>query len=196
MKTVKFGTTICGFDNENSAKRSKEQWKKIIISILKIKNYQNNLDGHSWNFNNKVKRYVSCNSYYHISKEVEKKIVNKNKELQHLVKYGHPVDMKTFFYGKDKETTIDHMIPTAVIVNELLKLVGKKNIEKKANEILDRCGTVSIILREENEHLNLWGLTKKMPNNWNFNKSYLDRYKAVGIKLSKSFVFRTKGICI
>ena len=186
-------------NNHNSvctANKSKEQWKKIIISILKIKNYQNNLDGHSWNFNNKVKRYVSCNPYYHISKEVEKKIVNTNNYLKNLIEKKQPVDMKKFFYGKDKETTIDHMIPTAVIVDELLKLIGKNNIEKKANKILNNCGNVSIILRKENKHLNSFGLTRKMPDDWNFNKSYIERYKVVGIKLSKAFVYRTKEICI
>ena len=179
-----------------SANKSKEQWKKIIISILKIKNYQNNLDGHSWNFNNKVKRYVSCNPYYHISKEVEKKIVNTNNYLKNLIEKKQPVDMKKFFYGKDKETTIDHMIPTAVIVNELLKLIGKNNIEKKVKRILNKCGNVSIILRKENKHLNSFGLTRKMPNDWNFNKSYIERYKTAGIKLSKAIVYRTKEICI
>lgn len=180
----------------NTAKKSKEQWKKIIISILNIKNYQNTLDGHSWNFNNKVKRYVSCNSFYHISKEAEKKIINKNKHLKSLIKKNQPVDMKKFFYGKDKKTTIDHMIPTAVIVDELLKLVGKTNIKNKANKILNRCGNVSIILRKENKKLNTKKLTRKMPLNWNFNKSYTDRYKAAGIKLSKTLVYRTKEICI
>jgi hypothetical protein len=208
MKKIKFGFKHLpynfsqnyiqfGIESGTSIKQSKEQWEKIIISILKIENYQNKLDGHSWSFNNILKRYVSCSAYYHLSKEVEEKIVNKDKLLQQLINSEEYIDIKKYFYGKNKETTLDHMIPTAVIVEELLKLVGKNNIEKKTKEILNNSGTVSIILREENESLNFLGFSKKMPNNWNFKKSYLDRYKFANIKLSKTLVRRgKKEICI
>lgn len=84
-----------------------------------------------------------------------------------------------------KEVTLDHAIPTKVLIEKFLNLLTTKNLTaEKIDELLHQFCVVMIITKEENSLLDV-EYKSSMPSNWNDVDIYA-RYTAVGIKFENN----------
>jgi hypothetical protein len=156
-------------------------WIDVISAIISQPSFNINVGDMSYVFKNMIAKFVSSADFYKVSKAVYEQIISKNDELYKIIKSDQRVNIKKYFYGKDKSTLLEHMIPTSVTARALLAL-GPSASKEDVSFILRNSGCVAIILREEDKLLP----KSKMPENWQLGDSYYARYIEAGIEIQES----------
>ncbi len=168
-------------------------WLDMIHAIINTKKFNDSYDSRSdirYILHNMIAKYASCAEYYHVSKGTESLICD-NRPLMTLVKEGDKIDMKKYFYGKDKPTLLEHTVPASVVAKELLKTdCGHDDCKK----ILTSTAQVTVLTREENGRLTEFGLHSKMPEGWSIGEHINARYSTAHIALSDMLVKRDEKI--
>jgi hypothetical protein len=155
-------------------------WIDVITAILAQPTFDVKIGNMGYVFKNMIAKFVSSSDYYRVSTGVFNSMIKNNLELHQLILNDSPLNMKKYFYGKDKPSLLEHMIPTSVIAKSLLAL-GKEPKKEQVSFILRNSGEVAIILRTEDKLLS----KSKMPENWNFSDSYYARYLEAGVTLEE-----------
>ncbi len=73
-----------------------------------------------------------------------------------------------------------------------LKLLSSDLSKEEVFSDLKASGPVAMILREEDQILNQYGLQRKMPDGWVWGDAPLARYQVAGIDIAKEFI-RVEG---
>jgi hypothetical protein len=155
-------------------------WIDVITAILAQPTFDVKIGNMGYVFKNMIAKFVSSSDYYRVSTGVFNTIIRNNLELHELILNDVPLNMKKYFYGKDKPSLLEHMVPTSVIAKSLLAL-GNAPKREQISFILRNSGEVAIILRTEDKLLS----KSKMPENWNFSDSYYARYLEAGVTLEE-----------
>jgi len=163
-------------------------WIDVITAVLAQPTFDVKIGNMGYVFKNMIAKYVSSADYYRVSYGAFNQIIKPNLELLRLIEADEPLDMKKYFYGKDKPSLLEHMIPTSVTANALLCL-GKSPSKENVSYILRNSGEVAIVLRDEDKLLS----KSKMPKNWTFSDSYQARYIEAGIELVDNIRVRRNG---
>ena len=144
-------------------------------------------------FKNMIAKFVSSAERYRTSTGVLQLIQN-DENLSTLVSKDAIINMKKYFYGKDKPTLLEHMIPASVIAKLLVTSESKD--KSTVENILSSAGEVAVILRSEDELLTKHPekLKSKMPNGWQIGDPYTARYDTANIILSDIWIRRDKSI--
>ena len=153
-------------------------WIDVITAILAQPTFDVKIGNMGYVFKNMIAKFVSSADCYRVSSGVFNSMIKNNLELYQLILNDSPLNMKKYFYGKDKPSLLEHMVPTSVTAKALLAL-GKEPTKEQVSFILRNSGEIAIILREENKLLP----RSKMPENWNFSDSYYARYLEAGVTL-------------
>jgi hypothetical protein len=163
-------------------------WIDVITAILAQPTFDVKIGNMGYVFKNMIAKFVSSSDYYRVSTGVFNSVIKSNLELHQLILNDAPLDMKKFFYGKDKPSLLEHMVPTSVIGKSLLAL-GREPTKEQVSFILRNSGEVAIILRTEDKLLS----KSKMPENWNFSDSYYARYLEAGVTLEEEIRVKRNG---
>jgi hypothetical protein len=163
-------------------------WVDVITAVLAQPTFDVKIGNMGYVFKNMIAKYVSSADYYRVSYGAFNEIIKPNLELLRLIEADEPLDMKKYFYGKDKPSLLEHMVPTSVTANALLRL-GKSPSKENVSYILRNSGEVAIVLRDEDKLLS----KSKMPKNWTFSDSYHARYIEAGIELVDNIRVRRNG---
>jgi len=155
-------------------------WIDVITAVLAQPTFDVKIGNMGYVFKNMIAKFVSSADYYKVSTGVFNSMIKNNLELYQLILNDAPLNMKKYFYGKDKPSLLEHMVPTSVIAKSLLAL-GKEPEKERVSFILRNSGEVAIILRTEDKLLS----KSKMPENWNFSDSYYARYLEAGVTLEE-----------
>lgn len=153
-------------------------WIDVITAVLSQPTFDIKIGNMGYVFKNMIAKYVSSSEHYRVSYGAFNELIKPNPELFRLIEADEPLDMKKYFYGKDKPSLLEHMVPTSVIAKALLSL-GKSPSKEAVSYILRNSGEVAIVLREEDKLLS----KSTMPNNWAFSDSYHARYIEAGIEI-------------
>lgn len=170
-------------------------WIDILHSCVTQRTFNQNLGGLSYVFRNMIAKYVSSENHYYVTEGVAK-IIDGNEELQHQIDKDLPINIKKYFYGKHHPTLLEHMVPAAVVADELIKAKSPGISREMVKEILINAGSVAIMCRDEDAKMNhhSYKLKSRMPPEWRYGDSVLARYETAGIKLSSYIVRRGKTI--
>lgn len=160
-------------------------WVDVISAILALDSFDYSIGNMKYVFINMIAKFVSSADYYRFSDGVLNQIIMKDPLLLELVRNDQPVNMKKYFYGKNKISLLEHMVPTSVISKHLLNL-GQKPSKSDIETILSSAGDVTIMLRSEDALLS----KSKMPQGWKIGDTPTARYDVAGVKISKSIVVR------
>ena len=79
----------------------------------------------------------------------------------------------------------EHAVPVSLVRDKLLFAHLPK---EEVFSVLKASGPVAMILREEDQALNQYGLQRKMPDGWVWGDSPLARYQVAGIDIAKEFI--------
>jgi hypothetical protein len=153
-------------------------WLDVITAVMQQSTFDTSIGNMGYVFKNMIAKYVSSANFYRVSVGAYETVIAPNTELKSKIDLGEPLDMKKYFYGKDKPTLLEHMVPTSVIAKILIGL-GKSPDRAQIAKVLQNSGEVAIILRTEDALLP----KSKMPNNWTIDHSYLRRYEDSGVRL-------------
>jgi hypothetical protein len=96
------------------------------------------------------------------------------------------------FYGKKGGFIYEHAVPAGIVREWLLS--GDKS-PNGVSVCLNAAGSVTVLLRSEDDQLRAAGLNAKMPEGWRMGDDPLARYKAVGITLSDQVLRVGGAIC-
>lgn len=168
--------------------KPQEMWVDVITAILTQESFDVKVGDMGYVFRNMIAKFSSSADYYRVSAGVYDTIIHPNKELLAMVESEDPLDMKKYFYGRDKPSLLEHIVPAAVIAKALLSL-GVAPSKSKVQNILSRCGGIAIILRTENALLS----RSTMPNGWDLSQSSNARYTVAGIELRCGVFIRRNG---
>jgi len=157
---------------------SQLMWIDVITAILALPTFDVKIGNMGYVFKNMIAKFVSSADHYLVSYGTFNKLIKPNPELLRLIEADEPLDMKKYFYGKDKPSLLEHMVPTSVTAKALLDL-GSAPSKEDVSYILRNSGDVAIVLREEDKLL----AKSKMPKNWTFSDSYYARYNEAGVKI-------------
>ena len=163
-------------------------WIDVITAVLAQPTFDVKIGNMGYVFKNMIAKYVSSSDYYRVSYGAFNEIIKPNVKLLRLIEADEPLDMKKYFYGKDKPSLLEHMVPTSVTAKALLGL-GKAPSKENVSNILRNSGEVAIVLRDEDKLLS----KSKMPKNWTFSDSYHARYIEAGIELVDNIRVRSNG---
>jgi hypothetical protein len=163
-------------------------WIDVITAILAQPTFDVKIGNMGYVFKNMIAKFVSSSDYYRVSTGVFNLIIKPNLELHQLILNDTPLNMKKYFYGRDRPSLLEHMVPTSVTAKALLAL-GKEPTKEQVSFILRNSGEIAIILREENNLLP----RSKMPENWNFSDSYYARYLEAGVTLEDGIRVKRNG---
>jgi hypothetical protein len=163
-------------------------WIDVITAVLAQPTFDVKIGNMGYVFRNMIAKYVSSADYYRVSYGAFNELIKPNPDLLRLIEADEPLDMKKYFYGKDKPSLLEHMVPTSVTATALLGL-GKSPSKENVSYILRNSGEVAIVLREEDKLLS----KSKMPKNWTFSDSYHARYIESGIELVDNIRIRRNG---
>jgi hypothetical protein len=163
-------------------------WVDVITAVLSQPTFDVKIGNMGYVFKNMIAKYVSSADYYRVSYGAFNELIKPNPELFMLIEADEPLDMKKYFYGKDKPSLLEHMVPTSVTAKALLGL-GKSPSKEDVSYILRNSGEVAIVLREEDKLLS----KSKMPKNWAFSDSYHARYIEAGIEIVDNIRVRRNG---
>jgi hypothetical protein len=163
-------------------------WIDVITAILAQPTFDIKIGNMGYVFKNMIAKFVSSSDYYRVSTGVFNSIIKPNLELHQLILNDTALNMKKYFYGRDRPTLLEHMVPTSVTAKALLAL-GKEPTKEQVSFILRNSGEIAIILREENNLLP----RSKMPENWNFSDSYHARYLKAGVTLEDGIRVKRNG---
>ncbi len=163
-------------------------WLDVITAVLQQPTFEMSIGGMSYVFRNIIAKFVSSSEFYKVSKGTEKIILG-DADLLQQVENKAPIDMKKHFYGRDKQTLLEHMVPTSIIAKLLIDL-GPQPSRAQVEKILAGAGDVVIILRTENKLLS----KSKMPERWTISDSPVCRYDDAGVYISDLLVRRNKNI--
>jgi hypothetical protein len=164
-------------------------WVDVIHATLSQSSFDMSIGNMGYVFKNMIAKFVSSADYYRVSEGVLKTIIAGNGELEEKISSGVSVDMKKYFYGKDKPTLLEHMIPTAVVAKELISLpnpITRTSVEY----VLINSGEVAIILRDEDKLL----LKSKMPEGWRYGDSYFARYHHAQIEICNNTLVKRGNV--
>ena len=163
-------------------------WIDVITAVLSQPTFDVKIGNMGYVFKNMIAKYVSSADYYLVSDGAFNELIKPNPALLKLIEADEPLDMKKYFYGKDKPSLLEHMVPTSVTAKALLSL-GKSPSKEDVSYILRNSGNVAIVLREEDKLLS----KSKMPKNWAFSDSYHARYIEAGVKIVENIRVRRNG---
>jgi hypothetical protein len=163
-------------------------WIDVITAVLAQPSFDVKIGNMGYVFKNMIAKYVSSADYYLVSYGAFNEMIKPNPKLLRLIEADEPLDMKKYFYGKDKPSLLEHMVPTSVTAKALLGL-GKSPSREDVSYILRNSGDVAIVLREEDKLLS----KSKMPKNWAFSDSYHARYIEAGIEIVENIRVRRNG---
>ena len=153
-------------------------WIDAITAVLTQPTFDTDIGNMGYVFKNMIAKFVSSTDYYLVSRGAYEQIIKPNPKLLELINSGERLDMKKYFYGKDKPSLLEHMVPTSVTAKALLDL-GKAPTKEDVSFILRNSGMVAIILRTEDKLLS----KSRMPKNWTFSDSYYARYLEAGVEI-------------
>lgn len=160
-------------------------WIDVITAVLAQPTFDVKIGNMGYVFKNMIAKYVSSADHYLVSYGAFNELIKPNTELLGLIEADEPLDMKKYFYGKDKPSLLEHMVPASVTAKALLGL-GKSPSKEDVSYILRNSGYVAIILREEDKLLS----KSRMPKNWVFSDSYHARYVEAGIEIVENIRVR------
>jgi len=163
-------------------------WIDVITAVLSQSTFDVKIGNMGYVFKNMIAKYVSSADYYRISLGSFNELIKPNPDLIKLIETNQPLDMKKYFYGKNKPSLLEHMVPTSVTAKALLDL-GKSPSKEDVSYILRNSGEVAIVLRKEDKLLP----KSKMPNNWTFSDSYYRRYIEAGVEIVDNIRIRRNG---
>jgi hypothetical protein len=165
-------------------------WLDVISATLAQPTFDMSIGNMGYVFKNMIAKYVSSADHYRVSEGVLNELIHPNSDLRLKIENCDALDMKKYFYGKDKPSLLEHMVPASVIAKALLDL-GKQPNKDDVAYVLKNSGDVAIVLRSEDKLL----LKSKMPSNWKIGDSTFARYKLAGVKLVDDYwVKRNKTI--
>ena len=176
------------YDAHFQFNKPQEMWLEVITAVLSQPTFNVKIGDMGYVFRNMLAKFASSAEYYRVSNGVYETIISPNKELFTKIVTNEALDMKKYFYGKNKATLLEHVVPASVVANALLEL-GPSPTKSQVHDILSRSGGVAIVLRTENALLS----KSKMPTGWNFSQSADARYDAAGIVLRRDIYVRRNG---
>lgn len=163
-------------------------WIDVITAVLAQPTFDVSIGNMGYVFKNMIAKYVSSADYYRVSEGVYGLLIKSNTDLLRRIEADEPLDMKKYFYGKDKPSLLEHMVPTSVTARALLEL-GKSPSKSDVAFILKNSGEVAIVLRAEDKLLP----KSKMPAGWTFGDSCHARYNEAGVEIVRNFFVRRSG---
>ena len=165
-------------------------WTDVITAVLSQPTFDMTIGNMGYVFKNMIAKYVSSADSYRVSNGVCELVIEKDTDLMDKISGGLQIDMKKYFYGKDKPTLLEHTIPTSVIAQCLIDL-GPSPDKCSVSNVLKNSGAVVIVLRTEDKLL----AKSKMPPGWVIGDSIYARYEEAGVIISESiFVKRDRNI--
>ena len=171
----------------NTLTEAQEMWMDIIISVVNQPKFNIKIGDMNYVLGNMIAKYVSSSKYYKISNEALSYI--KSISLDET----KPLHIKKNIYGKNKNTVLEHIIPSSIIKNAIL---NSKDDAATIQHVLQNSGHVIIVTREEDKRLTQGKLSRKMPDSWcGFGDDPEKRYDAVGIQVSSVLIEHEGPIC-
>lgn len=183
-------------------------WLEIIYRVITTPRFDLKKGDLNYVLLNMLAKHTSSADCYYVSEGV-KTLIMTDAILSHAFAQNAPANLRKLFYGKESRaahlghpTMFEHSIPTAVLRNELL-LVRQRYVEKQISQndahnetkkILENCGEVIIVLKEENKRL----AKSSMPTGWEFGRDCpFARYDAANppVKISNLLAYRDESIC-
>lgn len=157
-------------------------WLDVITATLQQPTFDMSIGNMGYVFKNMIAKYVSSADFYKTTVGVEK-LIEEDKDLVEKILSEESINLKKYFYGKDKNTLLEHSIPTSVIAN---LLISSNRSREEVERILLNSGDVIIALRIEDKLL----AKSKMPSNWKLGDDTLARYHEAGVSIGKYLVKR------
>lgn len=155
----------------NDDQRALLNWITAGVSIAEVRG----LNGDAgYLLNNMIAKFTLASPEYRISKRALLKL--KALEVDMTLVYR-----RSRFYGKDSPFMYEHAIPATIVRNQLLQVNATRQSVLK---VLLNAGPVVVVLREEDKLLRRHGLTKTMPEGWNWGGNPLARYRRAGISIA------------
>ena len=179
---------IDDYHNKTQLNAPQLMWIDVITAVLSQPTFDVKIGNMGYVFKNMIAKYVSSSDYYRVSLGTYEELIKPNSELLKLIETDLPLDMKKYFYGKDKTSLLEHMVPTSVTAKALLGL-GIFPSKEDVSFILRNSGEVAIVLRTEDKLLS----KSKMPKNWTFSDSYHARYIEAGVEIVENIRVRRNG---
>jgi hypothetical protein len=118
-------------------------WIDVITAVLSQPTFDVKIGNMGYVFKNMIAKYVSSSDYYRVSCGAFNELIKPNPELHRLIKANEPLDMKKYFYGKDKPSFMCEFISweyttekTYTYSNGLVVNVSNGDIAIKLGKIL------------------------------------------------------------
>ncbi len=164
---------------ENEDQRALRLWITVGLSIPEVANLKGDA---GYLLNNMIAKYTLAADYYAISEAALRQLKEEGVDIEKTHK-------RRRFYGKSSPYMYEHSIPSTIIRTELL---NSDRTQATVKNLLKHSGKVALILRTENTKLGDAKLQRKMPIGWKIGGDPDARYKAVGIRISKT-VLKVEG---
>jgi hypothetical protein len=172
---------------ESGLTEAQEMWTNIIVSVVNQPSFRLGIGNMDYVLGNMIAKYVSSSKCYKISEMAYEYIKSLGINLD------EPLHVKKHVYGQKKNTILEHIIPSSVIKEAIVK--NKENVNE-VKRILSNSGFVVIVTRAEDKLLKDAKLSNKMPENWmGFGDRPEKRYEAVSIRISSKLIEHTGQIC-
>lgn len=167
------------FEELNSDQMALAQW---IYAGLKIPEIHNGFGDAGYLLSNMIAKYSLASSVYLLSEGAVNTLSADHVDLSNVYK-------RSKFHGKKSPFIYEHAIPVSIVRD---KLFSSDLSKEDVFSVLKACGPVAMILRDEDQILNQYGLQRKMPDGWVWGDSPLARYQVAGIEIAIEFI-RVEG---
>ena len=158
--------------------------QKWITAGLAIKEVRDMHGDARYLLSNMIAKVTLASSKYYLSESAFKRLNHDGFDLNNVYK-------RSKFHGKKSPFIYEHSIPASIVRTKLLSIPP---IESEVKKVLSLAGHVAMILREEDALLRTHGLTKKMPDGWEWSDDPFARYHIAGIKLAEQKILMEGAI--
>lgn len=168
---------------ENRDQSTLREWITAGLNISGVRSLHGDA---GYLLNNMIAKYSLSADKYRLSEEA----------LLYLEGSGFDATKRykrSFFYGKKSPLIYEHPVPVGIVREQLVH----RNIITPAivQKILSQMGPVYVLMRTENERLNMAKLRSKMPVGWSWGDDILSRYHHVEIIPTTSVLLVCGAIC-
>ncbi len=149
-----------------------------ILAGLQIKEVRALHGDAKYLLSNMIAKFSLSSSTYRLSKGAELRLRSNGVDLAKIHK-------RTHFYGKGSPFIYEHAVPCALVRQQLLSV---RPTLKAVKNVLVSAGPVIMVLRTEDTVLRNHGLMRSMPEGWSWGDNSLARYRATGIRISRTLL--------
>jgi hypothetical protein len=167
---------------ENEDQRALSSWIAAGLQIPEVRLLKGDA---GYLLNNMIAKFSLAADHYQISNSALAQLKNDHVDLS-------LIHSRSKFYGKGSSYIYEHAIPAGIVRSQLLSIEPSL---ASVLETLRAAGPVAVLLRSEDVILRNAGLQSKMPSDWSWGQSPLQRYSKSGILLAMETIKVRGSIC-